>query len=113
MNIASMLNQRAVYWPPLPPDDNGAPTWDAPVEVVCRWQDIAVNFVLPNGEIGTSSAIVFLERDVAEQGVMLLGRLASVTNPSDPKSNVGAWEVKRVNKTPSLGANQFLRKVFL
>ena len=71
-----------------------------------------MNFVLPNGEIGTSNAIVYLDVDVAPMGVMLLGRLTSV-NQSDPKANVGAWEVRRLHKTYDIGATEALRKAFL
>jgi len=80
----------------------------------CRWQDDQVDFVIAKtGQAATSVAIVYLARDVATTGVMMLGRLTDITNLPDPKANVNAWEVQRVNKTCDVNATEFLRKVFL
>lgn len=44
----------------------------------------------------------------------MLGELDSgVIDIGNPKENEGAWEIRRVEKLPTLDAKQFLRTVYL
>ena len=113
--IARMRKQTCVYWPPAaePFDDYGQPQYGDAVEMECRWEDKAEEFIGPAGTTETSKSKVFVESDVEPGGVLLLGEIESGTDLTVPKNNEGAWEIKAFNKTPNLKATEFLRTAYL
>jgi len=118
--ITKMRKQKAVYWPPgsdvsggLDYDDYGKPLYADPVEIDCRWEDVAQEFVDTRNEITFSQAIVYVDRDVGLRGVLMLGTLADVTDLDDPKSNENAWEIRRFDKLPNLRNTEYLRTAYL
>lgn len=111
--ITRMLKQTAVYWAPLGVDEFGQPTWDTPVEVAVRWEDRAEEFLNQEGDRQMSRSVVYVGQDVEVNGVLLLGELTSSVDQDDPKSNTGAWEIRRFEKLPNLRVTEYLRTVFL
>ena len=116
--ITRMLKQTCVYWVPndVPFDDYGQPQYGDAVELKCRWEDEAVEFIGPTGTTEISRSVVYVASDVEPGGVLFLGTLAVVTASGDlivPKNNTGAWEIRRFNKIPNLKATEFLRTAFL
>ncbi len=103
--------QVCVYWAPGH-TESAARSWDVygqpiyadPVEKYCRWDDIAEIFVRADGTQETSKAIVFVD-DVLQGGLLLLGELTSALNLVDPRSNEGAWEIKKVETIPNRTAS--------
>ena len=126
MGIANVILQRctqtAVYWGNPVNDGQGGFTFDDPVEIACRWENIEQVVSDAKGVMITSRALVFLTQDVDEEGYLYLGTLEDVydlTGDSssggvdNPKDVEGAYIIKRFQKTPSLNGKEYLRKAYL
>lgn len=117
--LTKMLKQYAVYWPPGSEaggqdfDSYGRPVYTTAIEIRCRWEDIAEEFIGPDGTDQVSRSKVFVDRDVRTGGVLWLGRLVDVGDLVNPKRNNNAWEVRRFDKVPTLNATQFVRMAYL
>jgi len=113
--IARMRKQKAVYWSLTSTgfDDYGQPIPSTPIEIKCRWEDVSEEFLDGNGTVQLSRARVYVDRDVEIGGVLMLGELDSGVDESNPKENDNAWEIRRVEKLPTLKATQFLRTCYL
>jgi hypothetical protein len=113
MNINRYLNQIAVYWSRLGTDGFGHPTWNAPVEIPCRWEQSPKEFIAPNGTKVVSSCVVLVNQDLDIGGVLMLGALYSDLNESSPKENEGAFEILQFDMIPNRKATQFVRRAYL
>ena len=113
--ITKMLKQTAVWWPLTAArfDGYGQPIPSTPVEIKVRWEDVGEEFLEYKGTTQLSRAKVYVDRDVEVGGILMLGGLGDITDESNPKENDNAWEIRRVEKLPTLSAKQFLRTVFL
>jgi len=111
--ITKMLKQTAVWWSLSGTDGYGQPTVGIPIEIKVRWEDVGEEFLDGDGTMQLSRAKVFVDRDVEVGGVLMLGKLDGSVDQANPKANDGAWEIRRVEKLPTLNAKQFLRTVYL
>ena len=94
----------------------GGHTFDSPIELAVRWEEMSQLVTDNKGEAITSRAVVYVKQDLDEQGMLYLGELADLNSDgeSDPKSVDGAYYIKRFEKSPVLGsATEFLRKAYL
>jgi hypothetical protein len=124
-NINNLLRrackQTAVYWANPQDDGYGNKTFDDPVEIKCRWEDIrqVLGTVGENTTTGYDiipRAIVYLTQDVDEEGLLYLGTLDDLdsTQEDNPMTIEGICIIKRPAKIPSLGSTtDFLYKAFL
>lgn len=118
--ITRMLKQTAVYWA-LQGDESGSKDhdafgrtqWTTPIEISCRWEDKNEKFVDESGEEQVSKAVVYVDQDALLGGVLMLGELTDITDAVNIKENNGAFEIRAFNKTPNLGATEFLRTAIL
>jgi len=115
-----MLKQTAVWWPlgseesgGVDFDDYGQPTASTPVEIKCRWEDKAEEFIDAKNARCFSKSVVYVDRDVVVSGYLMLGELSDVTDEANPRNNIGAFEIKGFSKIPNLRATEFLRTAFL
>ena len=115
MDIAHFLNQTAVYWASPVADGRGGHTFTEGVEVSCRWEDKAVQFVAPTGEEELSRAMVFLGQDVDLGGYLFLGELDDLTSAAgeDPTEEDDAFIIRSFQKVSDLRAQNFLRTAIL
>lgn len=111
--IAKMLKQKAVWWASTGFDNYGQPNASTPIEISVRWEDVGEEFLDENGTMQLSRAKVYVDRDVEVGGLLMLGGLDSGVDEATPKNNDDVWEIRRVEKLPTLKATQFLRTVFL
>ena len=126
--IIKSCTQTAVYWGNPQEDGEGGKTFDAPVEIYCRWEDKTQVLGLlgedDKGERNISRALVYLTQDVDVNGYLYLGALDDIYDayPTlessdaniDPHSINGCYVIKRFEKTPVMGSTtKFLRKAFL
>lgn len=124
--LEDMRQQRAVYWPPMPPTRHGQKTYDTPVELLVRWEQTGEVFLDRDGNQQVSRAMVYVGDDVLELGVLWLSTktlddsegsaLGELTDESDPFLNPGAYEIRRFEKMPTLdGAldDEYLRCAYL
>jgi hypothetical protein len=105
-----------VYWGNPVNDGYGGFTYDAPVEISCRWEDKSQLISNAGGETILSRAVVFVLQDLDWDGLLWLGELTDLTvgQRADPKSLDSICVVKRFEKTPGLASTTvFLRKAFL
>ena len=122
MSIAAMLirnyKQTCVYWGNPVADHVGGFTFNSPIELACRWEDMIQVISDNKGSEITSRAVVYLLQDVQEQGMLFLGTLDDLYNIesiiTDPKVFEHTFIIKRFDKSPGLGSTtDFLRKAYL
>jgi len=117
--ITKMLKGTCVYWAlqsaesgGIDYDDYGQPQHTDPVEIRCRWEDIAVEYIDPKGTKQLSKSRIYVESDVDVGGMLFNGLLSEVTE-SLPRSQNGAWEIRQFEKLPTLKYTKYLRTVYL
>ena len=100
------LNQTVTHWSRSGLKSSGDPNFAAPVTLNARWQESEEIFINVNGEQARGRAKVYLEIDV-ELGDYLFN---GVSTTADPKNLDGAWEVQEFRRSPSIEADEFLRR---
>ena len=115
MDIASMLNQTAVYWGAPAQSGWGVMSYGTPVEVSVRWMEKQEKFIDMSGTEAVSKSVVISETDFVLGGRLWLGSLSSLTaaQKADPTVITNCLVIRGYNKTPSLDATEFLRRAFL
>jgi hypothetical protein len=124
--ISRNLTQTAVYWGNPQEDGYGSKTFNDPIEISCRWEN--VDQVL-GGDTGDdrgmkyiSRALAYVDRVLDEEGYLWLGRLADLEQYLDSSSGTyidpmtvpDAHVIKRKQEIPRLGSNtKFLYRVYL
>lgn len=113
--IKRMRKQVAVLWPQAsaPPGVYGQPAVAQAVEIKCRWEEKATEFLAKDGTRQISNAVVYVDRDMQLGDLLRLGPLTSLTNQVTPKKNTGVWEVRMFMKLPNLKAKEFLLVAYL
>ena len=104
MSITSFIKkvtpQTAVYWANPQPDGFGKYTYDAPVEILVRWDDISKVISDNQGREITSNATILLNQDVDEQGYLYLGSLADLDSDPVPLTVPKAYMISKKEITP-------------
>lgn len=111
------MNQTATYWAPGANDGFGGVAFSvAPVAIAVRWQNKIDTIRNAQGEEYQSTAIVYVDRELAQKGYIALGDFTDDVDSdglSDPRDYEGAREVMMVGQSPSIAADQILFKVWL
>lgn len=107
------LNQIAVYWERLIPDGLGGYTWEDPVELACRWEEVVELYTDANGQERRSQAKVFLDQDIKVGDYLALMDLDDITSSSLPGNTKEAFQIRRFDKVPDLSGTEFLRRAWL
>lgn len=84
------MKQDATYWAPGPNDGFGGQLMLSPILIKCRWQDQAVLFRDTSGREVTSSAVVYVDRDLTARELEFLNE------------TIGADRLTTVRATPPL-----------
>lgn len=118
--ITKMRKQKAVWWSididasgGVVTDDYGQPVYNSPIEIACRWEDIAEEFIKDKDEKSVSSSVVYVDRDMKAGDVLLLGELDSGVDENNPLDNDGAMRIQKFSKIPNLKATEYLRSAYL
>lgn len=106
------MKQKAIYWGLLDVDEYGKPNPASPVEISCRWEQVSVEFVEPNGERALSRARLIVDRDLEVKGKLKLGAYDEKIQ-EDPDRNNDVYEIRQFNKTPNFRGTKYIREVFL
>lgn len=110
--IDNMLEQTAVYWPPVSAfDRTGRPILTDPVEIFCHWEDRAEQYIDAQGTTRVSRSVVYLSDQVELGGKLMLGSLDDL--PSDLLPTSDAWEIMAVMRCPSIRNTAALWTAFL
>ncbi len=99
----------ATYWPPRVNDGYGGGTYGSWQLIGCRWEEVAEKFTSAQGEELTSTAVVWPDFVPALGGYLYLGFSAE----TDPRAQVGAYEIKKVQRTPELSGDLEEVKAYL
>lgn len=98
--IVTMRQQKAVWWKRLTPNEEGEFTYDAPVEIDCRWEDVAQEFMNSKGQKEMSKATVYVDRLMEVGDRLKEGAIDSNTTVS-PLTDNDAFEIQRFDKMPN------------
>jgi len=107
--LTAALKQTVTYWGNPTNDGGGGFTFDAPVEILGRWE--FKNTIIKNaqGQEIVVNIRVSLPQDVEEGGYLFLGASTAV----DPTTVTGAYSIKGFKKTPVLRGNDWQRSAYL
>ena len=103
------MTQSATYWAPGASNVYGKIAFGSPVIIKCRWQEKAELFKDAQGNQLVSSAIVYPNQALSREGYLFLGESVSTS----PRELLGAFEIKQIGSSPSLGGSQELNKAWL
>jgi len=101
-------HQTAVLWAANGTDNNGRRTVAAPVEIKVRWEDGAIESILPDGDPVLLDANVVVAQEVPMGSIMRKGTLASVPTPP-----TNLMEVNQRRYTPDLKDRKTRRVLML
>lgn len=103
------MQQTLTYWAFVDLDRFSKSTFSAPVQLRCRWQEVAVLFKDSQGQQRTSSAIVYPEYPLGLKGYVKRG----IDNTAHPVGLAGAYEILQNGDSPNLTGTITLNKVFI
>lgn len=116
MSIASFLRkirkQKAVYWEVSGPDGYGNYTYEDPVEIDCRWEDISEKYVARGGDEKISRSVVYVDRSMKEGSYLKKGELDSATLDS-PIDDADAFQIMRFSDVPDIKNQANLYQAYL
>jgi hypothetical protein len=109
MSISSFIvrkcTQPIVYWANPVSDGEGGFTYDAPVQIYGRWEELNEVVMSNDGKELVSQARVFLTQEVDEEGAMWLGELTDLDSAPEPNdSAVAALYIISQGRLPELGS---------
>jgi hypothetical protein len=109
------LNQTAVYWGNPVKDGQGGFTWDDPVEIPCRWNDIVKTVLGRDGKEFVSKAIIQIDQDLDKNGMLFLGCLDDLDSSveADPSTGDDVYIIRDFSKIPTVEPETFYRKAIL
>ncbi len=111
--IEKVRKMKAVWWQrSATPDRYGKFSFEGPVEIDCRWDERTQEFVDSQGERLLSSAVVMVDRVMAPGDRLKRGEMDSDT-PDDPLTIRTAFEIKRLDRIPTLKADKELLMAYL
>jgi len=100
-----MRRQRAVLWVRSDtPDNYGRFSYEEPVEIRCRWEDVAKEFRDSQGQTVMANSIVYVDRIIKVGDMLRRGEISS-DEPADPRDDTLteiAFEVQRFDQLPDL-----------
>lgn len=110
--ITKMRKQTAVYWQQAAGvDDYGRASFEDPVEITCRWEDVREEYIDENNERQLSKSVIYVDRVMKIGDWLFLGDLSDLSDSEVPESNEGAIEVKYFGKLPNLKNTEYLLTV--
>ncbi len=122
-NIVALFTvQKACYWGNPVPNDEGGWTFDAPVEIECRWEDKQELMEEYDNNKFSSQATVLVKQDIDRRSYMYMGRLTELQaiatangwDINKPQEFPTAFIVIQFTKTPMVFEdNDFVRQAFL
>lgn len=106
-------NQIAVWWKVKGKDLYGQSSYESPVEIKCRWDDVMEEFVDTGGNRQMSKAKVFPDREISVGDVLWLGRQTLLDDLNVPENNYGYSEVRMTKFIHNFDQDQVLYIVVL
>lgn len=116
--IESTLVQTAVYWGNPVKDGYGHFTYDAPIEISCRWEGKGqvLKMYDAKGNIFEYIGIVYVNQDLDIDGCLFLGTLDDLDSGTydEPDLQDNVYPIKQFENLPALRSTSvFLKKAYL
>lgn len=114
--IKRITKDTAVYWAAPVAATDGSNDFGTPVEIKCLWKHEAVMSKDNAGTEVLSTALIYVNEDLDEQGMLYHGSLADLTTAekNDPSKVKNASVIRIFMKTPSLHIkNQHSRRAMI
>ncbi len=108
--ITKMRVHKAAWWKRLTPDDHGVYSYDDPVLIDCRWDDVREEYKDRQGEARYSRSVVYPDRELSIGDCLLF--TDELPETSDPVS-VNAIEVAAFDSISTLNGKQTLYIAYL
>ena len=102
------MSQHATYWPPVGRERDGSVEFGPPEQICVRWQDKAELFRDSDGREVTSSAVVFVGREVEVRGAIAQGK-----HDDESPYDASAREIRQLGVSPNLGGTEKIVKAWL
>jgi hypothetical protein len=109
--IKTMRRQKAVLWKKGAVNHYGKTDWQAPIEILCRWDDVVTEFRTSTGDIWASAATIYPDVELTPGDMVMRGELSEST-PIDPTGS-SALRVRKFDRIPNLKATAFLHIAYL
>ena len=109
MSITRFITRRCVqpivYWGNPVSDGYAGHTYDSPVEILGRWEELNEVIMGRDGKEMVSQARVFITQEVDEEGAMWLGSLTALdSDPVPDDSSISALRIIAFSRLPELGS---------
>lgn len=111
--ITRMRKHRAVWFKSSGISQNGQETFDGPVEIRCRWDDVAETYTLPDGNEAVSKSIVYVDRVMSVNDILVRGPLTEDIDKSDPLNNKMVSRIRQFSQIDNLRATKTLYTAML
>ena len=103
----------AIYWAPQATRSSfGRVAYDEPIEIEVRWQASTEVIKDKNGAEVVTSAKIYVDRDLEEQGMLKHDSLESTTE-DDPHEETGARQIIKFDKLPNIKHTKYLRTAYV
>lgn len=112
--LPKLLKEDAVYWASVPGGGSGNSGYDRPIEIKCRWEEMATEFTAMDGTTKVSRARVMVDRDlVPPGGILRYGTLNVLDDTDDPFGNSDVYVIQGWERIPNIRAAKFVRTAVL
>ena len=101
--ITKSQREYLTYWKPMDEtNEYGEPQFHPPVEMKCRFDDKIQEIIQADGTVVHGKVQLITESKLAVGGIVVRGKLETVTYMVDPRSNPEAYKVMVVMETPTI-----------
>lgn len=100
--ITRAQKQTLVYWAYSGADLYGQPTYASPVQMTCRWEDVAKQVFKADGSAVFTQIELITRKRLEPKGLVWQGKLSSFTSPVRADVSTGVREIILASSTPNL-----------
>ncbi len=107
--------QTAIFWRNIGSNGMGGFTFEAPVDIKCRWDGKSEIRMGGTGQQYASSTSVLTNHEITEGDYLCLGSLSTfIVVPVNPLEVQGAYPIRQVDKIPMVRkTDEFVRTAYL
>ncbi len=109
MSFSGLLKTTITYWSPAGNSGSGNLTYDAPVTLLCRWQDTVDTFQDFAGEEFISDAVIYTTTALMKNSWIYRG----TSSESNPQNQEGAYRARRISRSQSPNGSIVVNKTIL
>jgi len=108
--IKKMRKQKAAYWKRSSVDKFGKYSYEDPILIDCRWEDVRQEYRDSKGQICYSQSVVYVDREMSVGDC--LAKTSTLPETANPKAE-GGFEIHSMEQIPTLKATKTLFVAYL